>query len=270
MELNKTFAPIDVAATVALLARMDVAEQSYEANEEEREMLDIYSVAQARVAKVRCAKCEMFTLAAQDPTLKGDIPALRQHLHDVVAVKGYGSDYSVLSTFAWQVVMNQGGDYCKCYGHSEVIQRFAHWYVARERARQNGKPVDVSARPVYNGKTNETCGKCGGKGIIDAFLHVRGGVCTSCDGTGKNPWYEAPKLKVKTISREEWLAMKARPVAESVETFVTLDQKETVAADEVTYTLVDTKAGKRWRTERNGKFVKWASKAEIIVAGLSF
>ena len=34
-------------------------------------------------------------------------------------------------------------------------------------------------------KINDTCGKCDGKGVIQAFRHVDHGVCYACDGAGQ-------------------------------------------------------------------------------------
>lgn len=228
-----------------------------------------------RVAMVRCAKCSLFTLKDIDGSFKGSVEALRQHLADTVTMQG--ADLGVVSQFAWKAATQQDNQHCACYGHSTLLRGFAERYVARERERQNGKDTNAM-KTVYNGKHNEVCGKCNGEKTIESYYYREGGVCFACDGTGKNPWYIGPepkvetRAKVKTITREEWLAMKSRPVAETVETLVTLDEikKEESPADDLTYEVAQTKAGPRVRINQNGKFVKWASKAEIIAAGLSF
>ena len=35
------------------------------------------------------------------------------------------------------------------------------------------------------GATDNSCPRCGGSGIIDAYRHINGGHCFQCNGTGK-------------------------------------------------------------------------------------
>ena len=40
------------------------------------------------------------------------------------------------------------------------------------------------ARKATTKVTTNKCGRCGGKGYINAYNHIQGGVCFRCDGTG--------------------------------------------------------------------------------------
>ena len=56
-------------------------------------------------------------------------------------------------------------------------------------------------------KINDTCGKCDGKGVIQAFRHIAHGTCFWCKGTGilTVSQTEIAKLSNLTVRRIEWL-----------------------------------------------------------------
>ena len=55
--------------------------------------------------------------------------------------------------------------------------------------------------------TKTQCGKCEGKGKINAFRHVSNGICFWCKGTGilTVPTAEMAKLSDLSVRRIEWL-----------------------------------------------------------------
>lgn len=56
-----------------------------------------------------------------------------------------------------------------------------------------------------NTKTG-TCGKCDGKGTINAFAHVAKGVCFQCEGTGRLPYRAATADRARLIAMlSAWL-----------------------------------------------------------------
>jgi hypothetical protein len=63
------------------------------------------------------------------------------------------------------------------------------------------------------------CGKCGGTGVIRAYLHIVGGTCFSCDGRGyferktepvPSKWYSASFIELESGERLEILGIKAK------------------------------------------------------------
>lgn len=62
-----------------------------------------------------------------------------------------------------------------------VIQRArAHW-------KQTHKAKACKKAPAAPSKGDCGCHRCGGKGVIQAFMHVQGGVCFRCNGSGVDP-----------------------------------------------------------------------------------
>jgi hypothetical protein len=58
-------------------------------------------------------------------------------------------------------------------------------------------------------KTNTTCSRCSGNGLIPCFSHVMGGVCFRCWGSGRDP-QELHELEAWLVrARDEYRALRA-------------------------------------------------------------
>ena len=108
-------------------------------------------------------------------------------------------------------------------------------------------------------EVEETCSKCGGRGILGCYLHIQGGQCFDCDGRGfttrtVKEYTEAYAAKLEAKHAAKQAAYVAEQEAKRA-AWNPIDDLKKMGYDEVIGIVVDAKTGKP--VERHEKRSSW-------------
>lgn len=118
--------------------------------------------------------------------------------------------------------------------------------------------VDKNGTQYFHCKDH--CLKCGGTGIVKCYIHVNGGECFDCNGSGITEWEEkeyTPEYEQKLAEQREkrWAKKKAEAMAKAAELNAEFFEKNGFTPEGITYfVLGDTYSIKE---ELKAQGAKW-------------